>query len=127
MAAVLLVGIEPDEVDFADPALPLGMDAEKIRAGVGIAMAELAKVGHDAVQLYIPAAPAAALPVFAAALAQRPFDCVVIGGGVSHPPANRPLFEALLNAIVKASPVPAIGLISRPDDAAQAAARVLAG
>eukprot|EP01037_Dinobryon_pediforme_P015583 gene15583-15730_t len=48
------------------------MDAEKIRAGVGIAMAELAKVGHDAVQLYIPAAPAAALPVFAAALAQRP-------------------------------------------------------
>lgn len=125
MAKVLLVGIDPDQVDFADPAVPPGMNAAMIRAGVDLAMAGLAAAGHDAVQPYIPAAPAAALPIFAETLAGAGFDCVVIGGGVSHPPSNRPLFEAMLNALVKTAPAPAIGLISRPDDAPAAVARVL--
>jgi hypothetical protein len=34
MARVLLVGYEPETVDFANPALPPDMDAEKLCAGV---------------------------------------------------------------------------------------------
>ena len=30
----LLVGYDPDTVDYSDPALPAGMSAEKIRAGL---------------------------------------------------------------------------------------------
>jgi len=33
MVRVLLVGYDPEAVDYSDPALPSGMNAEKIRAG----------------------------------------------------------------------------------------------
>ena len=33
MARILLLGLEPEAVDYSDPALPPGMNAEKIRAG----------------------------------------------------------------------------------------------
>ena len=32
MTRILLVGYDPDTVDFSDPALPPGMTAEKVRA-----------------------------------------------------------------------------------------------
>jgi hypothetical protein len=34
MKRVLLIGFDPATVDFSDPALPPGMTAEKIHAGV---------------------------------------------------------------------------------------------
>ncbi|WP_430913309.1 hypothetical protein [Methylobacterium sp. sgz302541] len=34
MTRVLLIGYDPDAVDFSDPALPPGMDAGKIAAGI---------------------------------------------------------------------------------------------
>ena len=37
MTRVMLVGYDPDTVDFSDPALPPGMNAEKIRAGIEVA------------------------------------------------------------------------------------------
>ena len=39
MRRVLLVGLDPAMVDFSDPALPPGMTAEKIHAGIKIALA----------------------------------------------------------------------------------------
>jgi hypothetical protein len=35
---VLLVGLDPATVDFSDPALPPGMTAEKVHAGIAVAM-----------------------------------------------------------------------------------------
>ena len=34
MARILLLGLDPETVDFSDPALPPGMTAEKVRAGI---------------------------------------------------------------------------------------------
>ena len=42
MTRILLVGWEPETVDFSDPALPPGMTAEKIRAGVAVALKQFA-------------------------------------------------------------------------------------
>jgi hypothetical protein len=39
MKRVLLVGLDPATVDYSDPALPPGMNAEKIHAGVKLALA----------------------------------------------------------------------------------------
>jgi hypothetical protein len=36
MTRVLLVGYDPETVDFSDPALPPGMIVEKIRAGIAV-------------------------------------------------------------------------------------------
>ena len=38
MTRILLVGYDPETVDFSDPALPPGMTVEKIHAGIAVAM-----------------------------------------------------------------------------------------
>ena len=41
MARVVLVGFDPAAVDFSNPALPTGMNAEKVNAGIALAMKEM--------------------------------------------------------------------------------------
>jgi hypothetical protein len=43
MTRILLVGYDPETVDFSDPALPPGMTAEKIRAGIAVALEQFAE------------------------------------------------------------------------------------
>lgn len=125
MARVLLVGIDPEEVDFSDPALPPGLDAEMIRRGIARGLHDLRTAGHDAQHLYIPADPSG-LGELAERLAREPVDCVVVGGGVRLPPRNLLLFEAVLNTVASASSTPTIALTARPEDAVPAVVRVLA-
>ena len=125
MARVLMIGIEPDEVDFTDPALPPGLNPDIIRRGVALGMDALRAAGQEVEQAYLSARPDAAVRVLQDRLADAAWDCVLIGGGVTMPPRNRPLFEALLNTIGRCTPTPSIALISRPEEAADAVARVL--
>ena len=45
MKRVVLIGLDPATVDFSDPALPPGMTAEKIHAGVRLVLADFAARG----------------------------------------------------------------------------------
>ncbi len=47
MTRVLFVGYDPETVDFSDPALPPGMTAEKIHAGIAVAMKQFAERGWE--------------------------------------------------------------------------------
>ena len=38
MTRILLLGLDPETVDYSDPALPPGMTAEKVRAGIAVAV-----------------------------------------------------------------------------------------
>lgn len=122
MARVMLVGIDPADVDFSDPALPPGMTADTVRAGIMRAVEDLSAAGHDVIRNAISADPYR-LPELAAQLARDPVDCVVIGGGVRIPPRNLMLFEALVNVVARAGA--AIALTTSPIDAAEAVARVV--
>lgn len=48
MPRVLLVGYDPETVDFSNPALPPGMSAEKIRAGLAVTLKDMADRGWEA-------------------------------------------------------------------------------
>ena len=48
MTRILFVGQEPETVDFADPALPPGFNAEKIHAGIAIALRQTTERGWEA-------------------------------------------------------------------------------
>jgi len=125
MMRVLLLGYDPATVDFSDPALPPGMTAEKVHAGIAVAMKQFAERGWEAdVALIRP--DEAAGPAIAGQLASKTYDCVVIGAGVRLPPRGLALFEAVINAVHKAAPGAAIAFNTRPDDSADAAARWLA-
>ena len=122
MKRVMLIGLDPATVDFSDPALPPGMSAEKIHAGVKVALAEMAARGWQAENCFINP-DETAVPAVERRLAEDRYDCVVIGAGVRLPPNRLVLFEALVNAIHRAAPGVAIAFNTRPEDTGAAAAR----
>jgi hypothetical protein len=124
MTRILLVGYDPDAVDFSDPALPPGMTAEKIRAGIAAALKQFAARGWDADVGFIRPDETAG-PTVERLLASTSYDCVVIGAGVRLPPRRVAVFEAVINAVHKAAPGAAIAFNTTPEDSADAAARWL--
>ncbi len=124
MKRVLIVGEEPELVDFSDPAIPPGMDAAKVRAGLDAAMAALRDSGFEADMVLTTSADAAADEV-KAALADKDFDCVVVGAGLRIVPKMTPTFEAVMNAIHEHAPSARLAFNLSPDDSADAARRQL--
>lgn len=122
MKRVLLVGLDPATVDFSDPALLQGMNADKVHAGVKVALADMAERGWQAESCLINP-DETAVPTVERRLATSRYDCVVIGAGVRLPPSRLVLFEALVDAIHRAAPTAAIAFNTRPEDTGAAAAR----
>jgi hypothetical protein len=125
MTRVLLVGLKPEAVDYSDPALPAGMNAEKIQTAIDLGLkqmtdrgwrAEACLIEHDAI-----AGPAAV----ERRLSATTYDCVVVGAGVRLPPKSLLLFEAIVNAVHKTAPNTSIAFNTVPQDSADAAARWL--
>jgi hypothetical protein len=118
---VMLIGLEPDAVDYDDPDLPKGLDAAAIAAGIEAAKADMRGRGWTVAFCAIrPDASAEA--TIAAALAGR-WDCVVIGGGVRIPSRNLHLLERVVNAVGRAAPGTPIAFNTSPQDSGAAAAR----
>ena len=124
MTRILLVGYDPETVDFSDPALPPGMTVEKVHAGIAVTLKHFAERGWEADVGYIRPDKTAG-PAVERQLAAKSYDCVVIGAGVRLPLRGLALFEAVINAVHKAAPGAAIAFNTRPDDSADAAARWL--
>ena len=125
MARVLLLGYDPETVDFSDPALPPGMTVEKVHAGIAVALKQFAERGWEGDVGFIRPDETAG-PTVERQLASKSYDCVVIGAGVRLPPRGLALFEAVINAVHKAAPGAAIAFNTTPGDSADAAARWLA-
>jgi hypothetical protein len=126
MTRILFVGQEPETVDFSDPALPPGFNAEKIHAGIAVALRQMTERGWLA-DLCLIRPDGTAPSTLERQLVTNVYDCVVIGGGVRIPPKSLLLFEALINVVHKATPGAAIAFNTRPEDSADAAARWLKG
>ena len=124
MPRVVLVGYEPETVDFSDPALPPGMTAEKVHAGIALALKQMRERGWEADACLIRPDATAAQTV-ERYLAAGNYTCVVIGAGMRVPPKGLALFEAVINAVHRAAPTAFIAFNTRPEDTADAAARWL--
>ena len=126
MTRILFVGQEPETVDFSDPALPPGFNAEKIHAGIAVALRQMTERGWHA-DLCLIRPDGTAHSTLERQLVTNVYDCVVIGGGIRIPPKSLLLFEALINVVHKAAPGAAIAFNTQPEDSADAAARWLKG
>ena len=124
MTRVLLVGQQPETVDFTDPVLPPGMTAEKLHAGIGLALKQMAERGWRA-DLCLIQPNETAGPEVERTLTAQAYDCVVIGAGIRLPPHSLSMFEAVINAVHRAAPGAGIAFNTRPVDSADAAARWL--
>jgi hypothetical protein len=120
---VLLVGYDPEAVDFSNPALLPGM-SEKIRAGVALAIKQMTDRGWEGDVCCIRP-DGTARQMVERHLASANYACVVIVAGVRVPPQSLAVFEAVVNAVHKAAPAAVIAFNTRPEDSADAAARWL--
>ena len=66
MTRILFIGQKPETVDFSDPSLPPGFNAEKINAGIAVAVAKIEF--ETVVNIIHKAAPKAATPIDRVAL-----------------------------------------------------------
>ena len=124
MTRILFVGQKPETVDFSDPSLPPGFNAEKINAGIAVAVKKIEERGwHGDTSMITPDDAGSAM--LESALSAAAYDCVVIGGGLRLPPKSLMLFETVVNIVHKAAPGAAIAFNTRPEDTADAAARQL--
>jgi hypothetical protein len=124
MRRVLFVGQQPETVDFTNPMLPPGMNAERIHAGIALALKQMAERGwHPDLCLLRPDETAG--PDVERRLKAQAYDCVVIGAGIRLLPHSLSMFEAVINAVHRAAPDAAIAFNTRPEDSADAAARWL--
>jgi hypothetical protein len=124
MTRVLFVGQQPETVDFTDPILPPGMNAERINAGIALALKQMAERGWHA-DLCLLRPDETAGPDVERSLKAQTYDCVVIGAGIRLPPHNLSMFEAVINAVHRGAPGAAIAFNTHPADSADAAARRL--
>jgi hypothetical protein len=124
MTRVLLLGYDPETVDYSNPALPPGMSADKVNAGLSLALKQMTERGWDA-DLCLIRPDETARKTVERHLASANYACVVIGAGVRLPPEGLSLFETVVNAVHKAAPAAAIAFNTRPEDSADAAARWL--
>ncbi|TPG52008.1 hypothetical protein [Sphingomonas glacialis] len=125
MTSILFVGQQPETVDFSDPSLPPGFDADKIKAGIAIALDKIRERGWQGATCMITP-DAAGSATLETALRGAAYDCVVIGGGLRLPAKSLGLFETVVNLVHKGAPEAAIAFNTRPEDTAEAAARQLA-
>jgi hypothetical protein len=124
MTRILFVGQKPETVDFSDPALPPGFNADKINAGIAVAIIKIQERGWQGDSCMVMPDETAG-PMIEKQLLSADYDCVVIGGGLRLPPKSLALFERVINAVHKAAPAATIAFNTRPEDTAEAAARQL--
>jgi hypothetical protein len=124
MIKILFVGQNPETVDFSDPSLPPGFDAEKINAGIALGVKKIEEHGWKGDTCMITP-DAAGCAMLQKALAGGDYNCVVIGGGLRLPPKGLVLFETVVNIIHQSAPNARLAFNTRPDDTADAAERQL--
>ena len=123
MPTILILGQDVNTVDYTNPAIPPGMSAEVVTAGLARAKASLEAQGFAVDMLQVLPDLAAAQAAIVAQLTGRDYAVVVIGAGVRNPPPSLPLFETVLNAVHEHAPRARIAFNTRPDDSDVAAVR----
>jgi hypothetical protein len=98
------------------------MTAEKIHAGVKLALVDMERRGWLAENCFI-SPDEAAIALVERRVGSGHYDCVVIGAGLRLPSNRLSLFEAVINAVRRGAPQTAIAFNTRPEDSGAAAAR----
>jgi hypothetical protein len=123
--AVLIIGEDPELVDFSAPGIPPGMSAKTIMEGVRVATDRLKCLGHH-VQILLTKDAETVDALVSDALKERSYDVIVIGAGLRTLPPMLEQFERLINVLREKAPRAKLAFNTRPEDSDKAALRWLA-
>jgi hypothetical protein len=121
-ASVLLVGLDPDIVDYTKSPVP-GLTAAKVHAAVEADSAKLQTLGYSVKSLYVDDGKTAEAVLTDALTASR-YDYIMIGAGLRVVPPYFRLFEKLINVVHRHAPASTkLCFNSNPTDTAEAVKR----
>lgn len=123
MNKILLIGLDPESIDFSAPGVPAGMNAEKLLATIADVQKQFADQGDHLDNCKVKPDGSAEATV-TAQLARETYNCILIGGGIQDP-KNMGMFERIINSILRHAPGIPVGFVALPKDAPQDVARVL--
>ena len=101
-ARLLLLGLDPDVVDYSKSPVP-GLTAAKVRFAIEADRAKLEELGYNVTILYVDEGKTAEAQL-ANTLATGRYDCIMIGAGLRIVPPYFMLFEKLINVIHQHAP-----------------------
>jgi len=116
MPSALVIGYDPNVIP--------GVDGSALRAALEAELARFGAHGIDAAMTLL-AFDEAAEPALIRALAERPWDVVVIGGGIRKAEPLLLFFEQLVNLVRRHAPAAAIAFNTSGGDSVEAAQRWL--
>jgi hypothetical protein len=116
---VLVIGIDPHAVAH------LGVDADLVASALATGQERFAAAGVLADLCLVGLDQDDAARQIVAALAIRPYDCVVIGGGIRKPAPMLEFFEQVINLVRRHAPAAAIAFNTNGENSLDAAQRWL--
>src|SRR3569833_3051608 len=116
MTAALVVGYDPHAVP--------GVDGQALRAALDVELARFGEHGIDAAMTLV-GFDQSAESTLVASLTERPWDVVIVGGGIRKTEQLLPLFEQIVNQIRRHAPQAAIAFNTSGGDSVEAAQRWL--
>ena len=121
-ARLLLLGLDPDMVDYSKSPVP-GLTAAKVRSAIEADRAKLEELGYSVTVLYVDAGETAEA-LLSDTLATGGYDCIMIGAGLRIVPPYFLLFEKLINVIHQRAPASTkLCFNTNPTDTAEAVQR----
>jgi hypothetical protein len=121
-ARLLLLGLDPDMVDYSKSPVP-GLTAAKVRSAIEADRAKLEELGYSVTVLYVDAGETAEA-LLSDTLATGGYDCIMIGAGLRTVPPYFLLFEKLINVIHQHAPASTkLCFNTNPIDTAEAVQR----
>ena len=121
-ARVLLVGLDPDIVDYSKSPVP-GLTAAKVRAAVEGDKEKLEAIGYSVKSLYVDDGRTAEAAL-ASELSTGGYDCTMVGAGLRIVPPYFLLFEKMINVIHRHAPASTkVCFNTNPSDTADAVLR----
>lgn len=121
---ILLVGIDPDKVDYSAPDMPAGLSASMVHTAIAAGNARFAEKGLSIDICLLPPGETSDEAIVRR-LAATAYDVVVIGGGIRKPDAAVRTFEMAINAVRAHAPQARIAFNTNPVDSLDAALRWL--
>src|SRR5262249_28622724 len=110
---ILLIGIDPDRMDFSAPGVPPGVNAQMVHTAIAMGNARMTERGltHDML-LIAPDEPND--DAIVRQLEQASYGVVVIGGGLRKPDGAVALFERVIEAVRRYAPGAKIAFNTNP-------------
>ncbi len=124
MPRILAIGYAPDAVDFTDPAVPSGLNEDLVAEGIERDVQLMHDRGWEAEHLPIRLDGSLRGDI-QKRLADRSFDCIVIGAGVRMTVKHVAELEQVIDAVRHGAPRTPIAFNSSPDSSGDPAARWL--